>query len=59
MKWISVKDKLPNNGANVIVLISALATHDYVRFAHYKHGVFYEQDGRIIENIEYWRNNGN
>ena len=57
MKWISVRDRLPNYGENVVVLIEARATHDYVRFSHYKNGVFYEQDGSIIENIEYWRQN--
>ena len=57
MKWISVKDSLPEQGTNVIVLIEAFPTHDYVRFSHYKDGTFYEQTGRVIENVEYWRHN--
>ena len=57
MEWISVKDRLPYHGETVVVLMEARATHDYVRRSHYKDGVFYEQNGRVIENVEYWRNN--
>ena len=56
-EWIKVEDKLPDHGSNVIVLIESYESHDYVRFSHFKNGVFYEQDGSKIENVEYWRRN--
>lgn len=55
--WIKVEDKLPSHGTNVLVLIESHESHDYVRFSHFKNGVFYEQDGSKIDNVEYWRNN--
>ena len=57
INWISVKDRLPGHGTNVLVLIESHKSHDYVRFSHYKNGAFNEQDGRKIENVEFWRNN--
>lgn len=55
--WIKVEDRLPDHGSNVMVLIESNKTHDYVRFSHFKNGVFYEQDGSKIDNVEYWRRN--
>ena len=59
MKWISVRDRLPQDQSTVIVLKESFKTHDYVCHALYvaKDNAFYWQDGSKIENVEYWRQN--
>ena len=54
--WTSIKDKTPNDQEKVVVLLGKTDTGaDYTDELLYKKGEFFDQMGRKVDNVEFWR----
>jgi hypothetical protein len=62
LKWISVKDELPEEGTNVIVSDGKTVTDDctfmpwggHTEFTWQVHAYGYDNDSHTVENVSHW-----